>query len=87
MPGCGQTGERLPDTLVAHMGRRTEGSARQSVATGLLQRVEKEAVQIGRGRRHSWFLGANEAQVQVLLGAQQGERERVGSRRGAMLDR
>src|SRR5437868_10145802 len=53
----------------------------------MLQRVENHGIEICCGRRRSRFFGADDAQVHVLLGAHEPEREQIRSSGGAMLNR
>src|SRR5215469_14565193 len=74
LAGGGQARERLTKALIADANGRANRVARESLATGVLQRVENGGVQIDGPGRRRWgrrFWGRDQAQVQVWLAAQQ----------------
>src|SRR6516225_5367157 len=60
LPGGGQASERLADAFVAHADGRAQRVPRESLATGVLQRVENGGLEIDGPGQQRWrrrFLG------------------------------
>jgi hypothetical protein len=83
-----QAREGIAEALVAHAEARAQGRTREA-RRGVVQRGEDRGVEVGGGRRGgvgTLPLASDDGQVQVALGADEGERDRLGRRSGAVLD-
>jgi hypothetical protein len=83
--GGGKPGECFTEALVADVEGRPEGLATAAIASGAVKRGEYRGVDIvgDRGRER---LIANDGQMQVVFGAEEGKGGGLGSAGGAVLD-
>lgn len=88
----GQTGESLAEALVAHAECVAQAGPRQAAVAGPAEGIEDGGVEVDGGGSGRWMgvilrLVVEDCQMQGVLGAGEGESQRVRCRCGTMLDR